>query len=124
MMLRIFVTNRGYLTEEELMELNALCVMLPGPASTQTVAAIAYKQGGTKLAVLSALIWLLPPAALMTAAALLISSLSPDIGFARLFRFIEPLAVGFVCYAAVLLAEKIIKIPFSDRKSTRLNSSH
>src|SRR3546814_133589 len=113
MMLRIFVRNRGYLTEEELMELNALCVMLPGPASTQTVAAIAYKQGGTKLAVLSALIWLLPPAALMTAAALLISSLSPDIGFARLFRFIEPMAVGFVCYAAVLLAEKIIKTPFS-----------
>src|SRR3546814_4105938 len=103
--------------------------MIPGPDSTQTVAAIAYKQGGTKLAVLSALIWLLPPAALMTAAALLISSLSPDIGFARLFRFIEPMAVGFVCYAAVLLAEKIIKTPFSvavalDRKSTRLNSSH
>src|SRR3546814_18616340 len=91
MMLRIFVRNRGYLTEEELMELNALCVMLPGPASTQTVAAIAYTQGGTKLAVLSALIWLLPPAALMTAAALLISSLSPGIGFARLFRFIEPI---------------------------------
>src|SRR3546814_1872010 len=87
--------------------------MIPGPDSTQTVAAIAYKQGGTKLAVLSALIWLLPPAALMTAAALLISSLSPDIGFARLFRFIEPMAVGFVCYAAVLLAEKIIKTPFS-----------
>lgn len=113
MMLKMFVRNRGYLTEEELLELNALCAVLPGPSSTQTLAAIAYKRGGVGLAVLSALIWLFPPAALMAGAAILISSLSPDIGFTRVFRFIEPMAVGFVCYAAVLLAEKIIKTPFS-----------
>ncbi|QEC54292.1 chromate efflux transporter [Anseongella ginsenosidimutans] len=113
MMLKIFVKNRKYLTEEELLELNALCAVLPGPSSTQTLAAIAYKRGGAGLAVLSSLIWLLPPAIIMAGAAILVSRLSPEIGFTRIFRFIEPMAVGFVCYAAVLLAQKVIRTRFS-----------
>lgn len=112
-MLKLFVRDRKYLTEEELLELNALCAVLPGPSSTQTLAAIAYKRGGIGLAVISCLIWLLPAAAMMAIAALLIGRLSPEIGFTSIFRFIEPMAVGFVCYAAVVLAEKVIRTRFS-----------
>ncbi|HYH55967.1 MAG TPA: chromate transporter, partial [Anseongella sp.] len=112
-MLKFFVKKRNYLTEEELLELNALCAVLPGPSSTQTLIAVAYKTGGTGLAILTALIWLLPSAFLMFCAAVFISSFSPDIGLNRIFRFIEPMAVGFVCYAAVILAEKVIKTPVS-----------
>jgi len=42
------VRKRGYLTEEELMELYALCQILPGPTSTQTITAIGYKRGGAQ----------------------------------------------------------------------------
>ncbi len=42
-----FVEKRRYhVTESELLELNALSQLLPGPASTQTLVGIAWKVGG------------------------------------------------------------------------------
>lgn len=49
LLLRYFVKNTHYISEEELLELNALAQVLPGPASTQTLVGIAYKVGGLKL---------------------------------------------------------------------------
>ncbi|HEY1031397.1 MAG TPA: chromate transporter, partial [Flavipsychrobacter sp.] len=46
MMSKTFVHKRKDVTEEELVEYNAFCQMLPGPSSTQTVALIAMKRGG------------------------------------------------------------------------------
>ncbi len=60
LLLRYFVTNINFVTEEELLELNALAQVLPGPASTQTLVGIAYKVGGLKLAIITFLIWILP----------------------------------------------------------------
>ena len=47
---KILVERRKYITEEELLELNSLCQILPGPASTQTLTAIGFKIGGPNLA--------------------------------------------------------------------------
>src|SRR5687767_2189045 len=69
-LLREFVEKRRYVTEEELMELNALSQILPGPSSTQTLIGIAWKVGGTRLAILTFLIWVLPSAAIMSMAAI------------------------------------------------------
>jgi len=70
MFLDILVVKRGYLTEAELIELNALCQILPGPTSTQTLMAVGYKRGGTYLAFWTLLVWILPATILMTAAAI------------------------------------------------------
>ena len=40
------VTKKKYLSEEELIELVALCSILPGPTSTQTLVAVGHKMGG------------------------------------------------------------------------------
>ncbi len=45
------VVKRRYLDEEELIELLALCSILPGPTSTQTIVSIGYKVGGPVLLV-------------------------------------------------------------------------
>ena len=50
MLLERMVKSRGYISEEELWELNALCNMLPGPSSTQLVSAIGFRVGGPNLA--------------------------------------------------------------------------
>jgi chromate transporter len=42
MMMKTFVKKRPYVTEEELMEYNAFCNLLPGASSTQTVTLIGY----------------------------------------------------------------------------------
>ena len=46
MMLKTFAQERKDVTEEELLEYNSFCQMLPGPSSTQTIALVALKRGG------------------------------------------------------------------------------
>jgi len=109
MFMNLLVDKRKYLTSAELIELNALCSFLPGPTSTQTLTATAFKIGGPRLAVLTLLIWITPAVALMTfAATLLIYFESTQVSLA-FTRFLEPIAVGFVSYAAFRLASFTIK---------------
>jgi len=109
MFLDLLVKKRGYLSEEDLIELTALCQILPGPTSTQTITAVGFKIGGPNLAYLTLLIWMLPAVSIMTTAAVIISNLQEkdmSIGFTK---YIQPMAVGFVGYAALRIAQKVIK---------------
>lgn len=108
LLLRYFVKNRQYVTEEELLELNALAQVLPGPASTQTLVGIAYKVGGLKLAIISFLIWILPSAAIMTLAAISYGFLDQKQQFIEILKYIHPIALGIVAYGAFNLAKKVL----------------
>ena len=72
MMMKTFVHQKPYVTEQELMEYNAFCQLLPGASSTQTLTLIGYKRGGVPLAVLTLLIWILPACILMGALSFLL----------------------------------------------------
>src|SRR5580692_10883574 len=65
MMMKTFVHRRKDITEEELMDYNAFCQLLPGASSTQTLTLIGYKRGGVVLAILTLLIWTVPACLLM-----------------------------------------------------------
>lgn len=104
----VMVRKRGYLTEEELIELNALCQILPGPTSTQTITAIGFRIGGPNLAYLTLLIWILPAVTLMTLAAILISNFQEKNAL-TFTRYIQPMAVGFVVYAAYRIIVKTVR---------------
>jgi len=105
---KILVERRKYITEEELLELNSLCQILPGPASTQTLTAIGFKIGGPNLAYLTLLVWILPAVTAMTAAAVVMSSLQTKNLSLEFTRFIQPIAVGFVSYGAYVISLKTI----------------
>lgn len=109
LLLRYFVKNSRYISEEELLELNALAQVLPGPASTQTLVGIAYKVGGLKLALITFLIWILPSAAIMTLAAISYAMLDSKQTFLEMLKFIHPIALGIVAYGAFNLARKVLK---------------
>src|ERR1700709_2442400 len=98
-LLREFVEKRRYVTEEELMELNALAQLLPGPSSTQTLIGIAWKVGGLRLAIITFLIWVLPSATIMCMAAISYKMFADRAQFAEVLRFVQPVAVGIVAYA-------------------------
>ncbi len=102
------VKKRRYITEEELFELFALCQILPGPTSTQTITAIGFKIGGPNLAYLTLLVWVLPAVSIMTLAAIIISSLQAQSISLEFTRFIQPMAVGFVAFAAYRISRKVI----------------
>ncbi len=105
---KVLVEKRKYLTDEELMEINSLCQILPGPASTQTLTAIGFKIGGPNLAYLTLLVWILPAVTLMTGAALVMSSIQTKNLSLEFTRFIQPIAVGFVSYGAYAISLKTI----------------
>lgn len=109
MMLHFFVNRRQYISESELLELNALTQVLPGPSSTQTLVGIAYKVGKLPLAILAFIIWILPSAAIMGFAALSYSLLDQKEKFESVLKFVQPIAVGIVGYAAYKLGKSILK---------------
>src|SRR5258708_35738826 len=100
--------KRGFITESELMETNALCQVLPGPTSTQTITGIGYRLGGPNLAYLTLLIWMFPSVLIMTAAAILLTHIQSKQILLEFTRFIQPMAVGFVSYAAYTISLKTV----------------
>lgn len=105
---KILVTKRNYLSEADLMELNSLCQILPGPSSTQTLVAIGYKIGGASLAYLTLLIWTLPSVIFMTIMAISLFDIEQKNWSLEFTRFIQPMAVGFVSYAAYSISVKTV----------------
>jgi chromate transporter len=100
MVLKTFVERRKDLTKEELMEYVSFCQLLPGASSTQTLTLIGYKRGGVKLAVLTLLIWILPACTIMGALSFVVGSIGTNNIKPTLFQFIQPMAIGFLAYAA------------------------
>lgn len=112
MMVKTFVQKRKDLTEDELLEYNAFCQMLPGPSSTQTVMLIALKRGGIPLAVVTLLLWVFPAALLMGILSFAIRYFSTGTGGGipvTIFSFVQPMSVGFVFYAAARMMHTSIK---------------
>lgn len=108
LLLKYFVKDVRYISEEELLELNALAQVLPGPASTQTLVGIAYKVGGLKLALISFLIWVLPSAAVMTFAAISFARWDQKQKFGEILEYIQPIALGIVAFGAFNLAKRVL----------------
>lgn len=109
LLLRYFVKKNQFITEEDLLELNALAQVLPGPASTQTIVGIGYKVGGLKLAILTFLIWILPSASIMILAAISYALLDQKQKFVEILEYIHPIALGIVAYGAYNLGKKVLK---------------
>lgn len=108
LLLKFFVKNNHYISEEELLELNALAQVLPGPASTQTLVGIAYKVGGIRLSILTFLIWIIPSAAIMTFAAISFAALDQKEKFIVILKYIQPIALGIVAFGAYNLSRKVL----------------
>jgi len=108
LLLKYFVQDTKFISEEELLELNALAQVLPGPASTQTLVGIAWKVGKLKLAIFTFLIWIFPTAAIMTFAAISYAMLDQKQKFNDILEYIQPIALGIVAYGAWQLGKKVL----------------
>lgn len=113
LLLKYFVHSSKFISEEELLELNALAQVLPGPASTQTLVGIAWKVGKLKLAIITFFIWILPTAAIMTFAAISYALLDQKQKFNDILEYIQPIALGIVAYGAYKLGTKVLKTQVS-----------
>jgi len=102
-----FVEKRKDVTSEELMEYNAFCQLLPGASSTQTIILVAFKRGGTILAFLTLLVWILPATFLMCLVAITYNYFDMRAGL-QSFVLLQPMAIGFLVSATIVLYQKAI----------------
>jgi chromate transporter len=100
MMLKTFVHQRKDLTEEELLQYNAFCQLLPGASSTQTLILIGFKRGRLPLALMTLLVWIFPACVFMGGLSFLIEYIERNEISTNLFKFIQPMAVGFLAFAS------------------------
>lgn len=100
MMLKTFVQQRKDLTEEELLQYNAFCQLLPGASSTQTLTLIGFKRGRLPLALMTLLVWIFPACVFMGGLSFLIEYIERNKISTNIFKFIQPMAVGFLAYAS------------------------
>lgn len=107
------VAKRRYLSEQELIELVALCSVLPGSTSTQTIVAVGYKTGGPVRALLTMLVWALPALVVMTALSFLYGALARFNISSNGLAFIGPMAVGFIVMAAWRIGRKVAVNPLT-----------
>lgn len=105
MYLERLVKKKEYLTEAELIEIQALCSVLPGPTSTQMITAIGFKIGGPLLAYMTLIVWITPACIIMTTAAFGMTYLrNRDI-----IRYIQPVGIAFLIFAGYAIAKKVLK---------------
>lgn len=96
---KLFVVQQRYVAEDELLEINAFVQLLPGASSTQVLTLIGYKRGGIRLAIATLFIWILPACMLMAGLSFLVEYFSEK-NISYVFRFIQPMAVGFLAFSA------------------------
>lgn len=97
--MKTFVHRRKDLTEKELLDFNAFCQLLPGASSTQTLTLIGFKRGRLPLAVITLIIWILPACILMSLLSFLLQYIESRNIVTNVFKFIQPMAVGFLAFA-------------------------
>ena len=102
------VVKKKYLSEEELVELIALCSILPGPTSTQSIVSIGYKIGGPMLAFLTMMVWALPVLTVMTILSFMYVFLESLNLSGDGLRYVGPMAVGFIVLAAFNIGKKVV----------------
>ena len=101
MMMKTFVKERHYITEQELMEYNAFCQLLPGASSTQTLTLIGFKRGGPILGILTLLVWILPACAIMCGLSFFVEYIEGTTRHFDIFKYIVPMAAGFLIFACI-----------------------
>jgi chromate transporter len=100
MVMKTFVNQRHDVTEQEVLDYNSFCQLLPGASSTQVLTLIGYKRGGIPLAILTLFIWISPACILMGAFSFLLEYFDQRAMSNGIFKFIQPMAVGFLAFAA------------------------
>lgn len=99
---RRLVDKLRFITQEELVEINAFCSLLPGPSTTQTITSIGLRLGGVTLAIQTLILWALPGAIFMG-----VIALSPEFLGAKQLTFLATMVVGFLIFAVFSMSKWI-----------------
>jgi chromate transporter len=110
---KTFVQKKNYLSEDELFDYYSFCQLLPGASSTQLIGLIGYKRGGYLLSILTLIIWILPASILMGLLSFLLVHFQYHEISQNIFKYIQPMAIGFLIFSAVRSFNVSVKNPIT-----------
>lgn len=106
------VEKRRWIDSKAFTELFAVCSMLPGPSSTQTVVGLGIIRAGLAGGITALLVWIAPAASIMIALALSTRMFNDDQLDAYLVG-VRPAVVGVVAIAGWKIGRKVVADPFT-----------
>ncbi|MCS6990556.1 MAG: chromate efflux transporter [Chitinophagales bacterium] len=109
LMHQVLVRRRRYFSEDELMETQALCQLLPGPSSTQILIVLSQKRWNTVVALLALLVWILPATVFMLLLALLFARWEMRSVATDFLLLIQPMAIGIIAHSGYQLALRFVR---------------
>ena len=110
---KTFVQKKNYLSEDELFDYYSFCQLLPGASSTQLIGLIGYKRGGYLLSILTLIIWILPASIFMGLLSFLLVHFQHNEISQNIFKYIQPMAIGFLIFSAVRSFNVSVKNPIT-----------
>jgi len=110
---KTFVQKKNYLSEDELFDYYSFCQLLPGASSTQLIGLIGYKRGGYLLSILTLIIWILPASIFMGLLSFLLVHFQHNEISKNIFKYIQPMAIGFLIFSAVRSFNVSVKNPIT-----------
>ncbi len=96
-----FVDEKQLLTKEELLSYHSFCSLMPGATSTQLICLLAYKKGGTKLSLLTLLIWIFPASFVMLSLSFYCLKYNLFSSTEKVFVFFQPMVIAYLIYSII-----------------------
>lgn len=102
---RKLADEKQYLSREDILEIQALCSVLPGPTSTQVLISIGYRLGGPNLAYLTLITWIMPAVIIMALSAYGLTYLKNR----EVLTYILPVGIGLLVQTAWMYFKMVVK---------------
>src|SRR5438876_5876302 len=123
MMYNHMVERRKWLSKDRFVKIMAFCHMLPGPEALQLAIYVGYLKRKLWGGILAGLTFILPGAVVMIVLSWLYVKYGKLPAVNNALYVLKPAVLGIIAAGIIKLGRAAI-MPRTDRKSTRLNSSH
>lgn len=111
LMHRVYVEERGWLTEQQFLSALNFCMLLPGPEAMQLATYVGWRSGGVVGGLVSGLLFVLPGAGVVLALSAIYAAFG-DVAFVQaLFVGIKAAVLAIVFEALLKVAKHALKVP-------------
>lgn len=86
-------------SRDEILSYHSFCSLMPGATSTQLICLLAYIRGGTRLSLLTLILWILPASIVMLSLAIFCLNFNLIASSESVFVFFQPMVIAYLIFS-------------------------